>query len=116
KDSRILWVEDLAGLIGGVQMNTIEFHVWGSNRHQPELPDRMVFDIDPDESLDFGHITQAAVDIRDVLDVIGLRSWALLSGGMGVHVVVPLVPKADWSAVKDFCQSFAKLMAKSDPE
>ena len=76
----------------------------------------MVFDIDPDENLDFGHIKQAAVDIRDVLDVIGLRSWALLSGGKGVHVVVPLVPKADWSAVKDFCQSFAKLMAKSDPE
>ena len=116
KDSRILWVEDLAGLIGGVQMNTLEFHVWGSNRHQPDLPDRMVFDIDPDESLDFGHIKQAAVDIRDVLDVIGLRSWALLSGGKGIHVVVPLVPKADWAAVKDFCQSFAKLMAKSDSE
>jgi bifunctional non-homologous end joining protein LigD len=116
KDSRILWIEDLAGLIGGVQMNTLEFHVWGSSRHQPELPDRMVFDIDPDEGLDFGQIKQAAVDIRDVLDVLGLRSWALLSGGKGVHVVVPLVPEADWPAVKAFCQNFAKLMAKSDPE
>jgi bifunctional non-homologous end joining protein LigD len=115
-DSRVLWIEDLAGLIGGVQMNTLEFHVWGSNRHQPDLPDRMVFDIDPDEGLDFGQIKQAAVDIRDVLEVLGLRSWALLSGGKGLHVVVPLVPKADWSAVKNFCRSFAKLMAKSDPE
>jgi bifunctional non-homologous end joining protein LigD len=97
-------------------MNTLEFHVWGSSRHQPELPNRMVFDIDPDEGLDFGQIKQAAVDIRDVLEVLGLRSWALLSGGKSVHVVVPLVPEADWAAVKAFCQNFAKLMAKSNPE
>lgn len=115
KDSRILWVEDLAGLIGGVQMNTLEFHVWGSDRHQPDLPERMVFDIDPDEDLGFEHVKQAATDIRDILGTIGLQSWPLVSGGKGVHVVVPLVPKANWDEVKAFCQDFAEMLARHEP-
>ncbi|MBO9589465.1 DNA ligase D [Devosia sp.] len=114
-ESRILWIEDLAGLVGGVQMNTLEFHVWGSDRHEPELPERMVFDIDPDEGLDFGDVKQAAKDIRDILGAVGLQSWPLLSGGKGIHVVVPLVPEADWNEVKEFCQDFAELLAKTDP-
>ena len=115
KDSRVLWVEDLAGLLGGVQMNVLEFHVWGSTRQQPSLPHRIVFDIDPDEGLGFNEVKQAAVDIRGVLEALGLQSWPLLSGGKGVHVVVPLVPKADWQAVKSFCQDFAELLARTDP-
>jgi bifunctional non-homologous end joining protein LigD len=115
KDARILWVEDLAGLLGGVQMNTLEFHVWGSDRHRPDLPERMVFDIDPDEGLGFEHVKHAAIDIRDILGAIGLQSWPLVSGGKGVHVVVPLVPEADWDEVKSFCQNFAELLARTEP-
>lgn len=114
-ESRILWIEDLAGLVGGVQMNALEFHVWGSDRHQPNLPERMVFDIDPDEGLSFDDVKQAARDIRDILGAVGLKSWPLLSGGKGIHVVVPLVPEADWNEVKAFCQNFAELLAKTDP-
>ena len=83
KESRILWVDDLAGLIGGVQMNVLEFHVWGSLRQQPDLPHRMIFDIDPDEGLGFSDVKQAALDIRGVLEALGLQSWPLLSGGKG---------------------------------
>ncbi|TIM35102.1 MAG: DNA ligase D, partial [Mesorhizobium sp.] len=115
KESRILWVDDLAGLIAGVQMNVLEFHVWGSLRQQPDLPHRIIFDIDPDEGLGFGDVKQAAIDIRGVLEALGLQSWPLLSGGKGVHVVVPLVLEADWEAVKGFCQDFAELLARTDP-
>lgn len=115
-ESRILWVEDLGGLLGGVQMNTLEFHIWGSDRHIPDLPERMVFDIDPDEGLSFDHVKQAAFDIRDILGAIGLRSWPLVSGGKGVHVVVPIIPQADWTAVKEFCQNFAELLAANEPD
>ena len=80
-ESRILWIEELVGLVGGVQMNTLEFHVWGSVRHKPHLPQRMVFDIDPDEGLDFGHVKQAATYILDILGKTGLQSWPLASSG-----------------------------------
>jgi bifunctional non-homologous end joining protein LigD len=96
-------------------MNVLEFHVWGSLRQQPDLPHRIIFDIDPDEGLDFGDVKHAATDIRGILEAIGLQSWPLLSGGKGVHVVVPLVPEADWDQVKDFCQDFAELLARTDP-
>nr|WP_175528522.1 hypothetical protein [Devosia crocina] len=112
-EARFLWIEDLAGLVGGVQMNTLEFHVWGSDRHDPELPERMVFDIDPDEGLDFGDVKQAGKDIRDILGAVGLKSWPLLSDGKGIHVVVSLVPEANWPEVKEFCQDFAELLAKT---
>ncbi|TGT91255.1 MULTISPECIES: DNA ligase D [unclassified Mesorhizobium] len=115
KESRILWVDDLAGLIAGVQMNVLEFHVWGSLRQQPSLPHRMIFDIDPDEGLSFDDVKQAALDIRSILEALGLRSWPLLSGGKGVHVVVPIVPEANWQKVKSFCQDFAELLARTDP-
>ncbi len=115
KESRILWVDDLAGLIAGVQMNVLEFHIWGSLRQQPNSPHRLIFDIDPDEGLAFSDVKQAALDIRGVLQALGLNSWPLLSGGKGVHVVVPLVPKANWEEAKSFCQDFAELLARTDP-
>ena len=115
KDTRILWIDDLAGVMGGVQMNALEFHIWGSTRLQPDLPERMVFDIDPDEGLSFADVKQAARDIRDVLGALGLKSWPLLSGGKGIHVVVPLEPQANWDEVKSFCQAFAEMLARTDP-
>ena len=69
----------------------------GQFRQDPGLPHRMIFDIDPDEGLAFADVKQAALDIRDILEAIGLKSWPLLSGGKGVHVVVPFVPEADWA-------------------
>jgi bifunctional non-homologous end joining protein LigD len=97
-------------------MNTLEFHVWGSTRHKPDLPERMVFDIDPDEGLGFAQVKQAAFDIRDILGALGLKSWPLLSGGKGMHVVVPVVPTANWDEVKSFCQNFAELLARTEPQ
>ena len=83
KDARILYVEDLAGLIAGVQMNTLEFHVWGSRRQKPHLPERIVFDIDPDEGLGFEHVKQAALDIRDVLGALELTVVPAALGRQG---------------------------------
>jgi bifunctional non-homologous end joining protein LigD len=73
-------------------MGTVEFHGWGSKVEKVEYPDRLVFDLDPDEGLDFGEVRQAALDLRDKLSDLGLTTFAMLSGGKGVHIVVPLEP------------------------
>ena len=111
-----LYVDDTDGLLACVQMGTIEFHGWGSPIDPLEKPDRMVFDLDPDEGLDFADTKKAAEYLRNQLAEIGLVSFPLLSGGKGVHVVVPLTPQAAWPAVKDFADRFARALASAEPD
>lgn len=111
-----LYVEDSAGMLACVQMGTIEFHGWGSHAASVEAPDRMVFDLDPDEGLDWAEVRQAAFDLRDRLGDLGLTSFAMVSGGKGVHVVVPLTPGHDWDAHKDFSKRFAEAMTLAEPD
>ena len=111
-----LYVDDADGLVACVQMGTIEFHGWGSSIATLEQPDRMVFDLDPDEDLGFDIVKKAAVDLKEHLAELGLVSFAMLSGGKGVHVVVPLTPKAEWPAVKDFADRFARALGEAEPD
>lgn len=111
-----LYIEDTQGLLQLVQMNTLELHPWGASVDDPEHPDRLVFDLDPGEGVTWAAIKAAARDVRDRLQEIGLESFVRLSGGKGVHVVVPLTPKADWAQAKDFCESFAQAMAEHAPD
>ena len=111
-----LYIEDTEGLLQLVQMNTLELHPWGASVDDPEHPDRLVFDLDPGEGVTWTAIKAAARDVRDRLQQIGLESFVRLSGGKGIHVVVPLTPKADWAQAKDFCESFAQAMAEHAPD
>ncbi|EQA98011.1 DNA ligase D [Sphingobium baderi] len=111
-----IYIEDADGLLACVQMGTIEFHGWASRADAVEKPERMIFDLDPDEGLDFGEVKRAARDIRDRLSDIGLMSFAMLSGGKGVHVVVPLTPGHDWDTHKDFASRFAQALSLAEPE
>jgi len=111
-----LYVEDAAGILACVQMGTIEFHGWGSRVEDVEAPDRMVFDLDPDEGLDFADVRKAAADIRKRLSDLGLTSFPMLTGGKGVHVVVPLSTGHSWDAHKDFAKRFAEAIALAEPE
>jgi bifunctional non-homologous end joining protein LigD len=111
-----LSVDSADGLVACVQMGTIEFHGWGSSVAAIEQPDRMVFDLDPDEELGFDVVKKAAADLKEHLAELGLVSFAMLSGGKGVHVVVPLTPQAEWPAVKDFADRFARALASAEPD
>jgi bifunctional non-homologous end joining protein LigD len=111
-----LFIEDSDGILACVQMGTIEFHGWASRSAAVEKPDRMIFDLDPDEGLDFGDVKRAAADIRDKLADIGLTSYAMLSGGKGVHVIVPLTPGHSWDMHKDFSSRFSRALAAAEPD
>ncbi|MDF8334306.1 DNA ligase D [Novosphingobium cyanobacteriorum] len=111
-----IFVDDTAGLLSCVQMGTIEFHGWGSMAGDVEAPNRMVFDLDPDEGLGFAEVKKAAHFIHDRLADIGLASFPMLSGGKGVHVVVPLTPGHTWEAHKDFARRFAEALSMAEPD
>ena len=111
-----LYIDDPQGLLQCVQMGTIEFHGWAARSGDVEAPDRMIFDLDPDEGLGFDEVKQAARDIRDRLADLGLTSFAMLSGGKGVHVVVPLTTGHDWNQHKDFARRFAEALSLAEPD
>ena len=111
-----LYIDSIEGLLACVQMGTIEFHGWGARTADVEAPDRMIFDLDPDEGYDFAGVRQAAMDIRDRLADLGLASYAMLSGGKGVHVIVPLTPGHSWDVHKDFARRFAEALSMAEPD
>ncbi len=111
-----LYVTDARGILQCVQMGTVEFHAWASRADAVEAPERMIFDLDPDEELDFGDVKQAARDIGKHLTDIGLANFPMLSGGKGVHVVVPLTPGHSWEEHKDFARRFAEALSQAQPE
>ena len=111
-----LVVEDLPGLMELVQFNALEFHPWGSHAQEPDRADRVVFDLDPGEGVPFSEIKKAATDIRKLLGQLELESFLRVSGGKGLHVVVPLNPGCDWDLTKRFAHGFADALARSEPD
>jgi bifunctional non-homologous end joining protein LigD len=115
-EASYFYVDSLAGLVAGVQVGVLEFHIWGCKRDRIEQPDRLVFDLDPDEALTFADVRGAAIDIRDKLAALGLQSWPMVTGGKGIHIVLPLARRAGWDEMKGFARAFARGLADDEPE
>jgi bifunctional non-homologous end joining protein LigD len=104
--------ETLAGL---AQMGVLEVHPWGSQNNDLEHPDRIIFDLDPDESLPWSTLTEAAAEVRKRLKRAGLESFLKTTGGKGLHVVFPIEPKLDWPTVKEAAHGLVLAMERSNP-
>jgi DNA ligase D, 3''-phosphoesterase domain/DNA polymerase LigD, polymerase domain len=110
------YIENALGIISEAQMDTLEFHVWGSRVQTLERPDMMVFDLDPDVGLDVGKVRQGVRDLKGLLDELNLVSFLKTSGGKGYHVVVPFIPSAEWDIFHDFSKRVAEVMEKKWPD
>lgn len=110
-----LYPKDADGLIELVQFGAVEFHPWGSHVETPDLADRVVFDLDPGDGVEWRRVIAAARLMRDVLGQLGLQSFVRTTGGKGLHVVVPLNPGADWATVKRFARGVTETLAAMHP-
>ena len=111
-----LAVEDAKGFLALAQFGVVEFHAWGSLRKRLEKPDRIVLDLDPGEGIGWREIVEAAVHIRGELQAIGLVPFVKTSGGKGIHVVVPVVPRLGWKQVHQATSDIATGLAAAAPE
>jgi bifunctional non-homologous end joining protein LigD len=109
-------VDNLQGLIALVQMGVLELHTWGSTTDHIDRPDRLIFDLDPDPEIAWEPLKEAAQSLRAYLGDLGLASFVKTTGGKGLHVVVPLVPKIDWDTAKEFSKQIAQHMAHRAPD
>ncbi|WP_092048368.1 DNA ligase D [Planctomicrobium piriforme] len=111
-----LLIHDVTGLISLVQWGVLEFHTWGAREDNIELPDRLVFDLDPGEEATWEQVVNGVREVRDRLKTIGLESFLRTSGGKGLHVVVPLTRRRSWDEVKDFTHAIATSMMHDSPD
>ena len=110
------YAQDKAALIAAVQMGVLEFHIWGCRKDRIERPDRLVFDLDPDEGLAFADVRDAACLVRERLSDLRLETVVMVTGGKGIHVVAPLERRAGWDEVKAFAKGFAGRLVDERPE
>jgi bifunctional non-homologous end joining protein LigD len=104
------------GLAGLAQMNVMEVHAWGSTNAMLEIPDRIIFDLDPGEGVSWKTLAEAAVEVRERLGKLGLKSFLKSTGGKGLHIVAPVRPEYDWNMVKSFTHAFTLQMESDDPK
>jgi bifunctional non-homologous end joining protein LigD len=108
-------VDDAAGLIALAQRNILEFHTWNSTTRRLETPNRIILDLDPGPSVPWRVVVDAARQLRALLQDLGLRSWLKTTGGAGLHVVIPIVPRRSWSTCLTFAKSVAASLVEHDP-
>ncbi|KAA1180122.1 DNA ligase D [Rhizobium tropici] len=109
-------ISDLNGLIGLVQAAVLEIHPWGSMVGNWEKPDTIIMDLDPGPGVAWTEVIAAAEETGERLKRAGLVPFIKTSGGKGLHIVCPLVAKAEWPAIKAFTKDIADAMAADSPE
>jgi bifunctional non-homologous end joining protein LigD len=116
KTSEYVYVDSAEGLIALVQIGTLEIHAWGSRIDKVEMPDLVIFDLDPDPAVGWERVVEAAYELRERLGALGLESWVKTTGGKGLHVVAPLSRRQDFDEVKEFSERVALAMVRDAPQ
>jgi bifunctional non-homologous end joining protein LigD len=114
-EQNYMQVTDPTDVLALAQFGMLELHVWGSKSEELEEPDTIVFDLDPGPDVSWKRVVAASLELREQLEDFGLAAWARVTGGKGVHVVVPIKPELGWDVVKSFTQEVARSMEKRDP-
>jgi len=113
-------VVDVGGLVAIGQAGGLELHPWGCKPGDPETPEQITFDLDPDEGLDFDDVIAAAKMVRKRIEDLGLAPFVKTTGGKGLHVVVPIKAdgksRVEWDQAKAFAKQVSELMRQGHPE
>ena len=111
-----LIADDIAGVVSLAQMGVLEIHTWNSVFEEVERPNRIVFDLDPGEQIEWPDVVRSARMVRDAFAALQLESYVKTTGGRGLHVVVPLAPHADWAQCLEFSRALSERFEAAQPD
>lgn len=106
---------DLPSLVFMINLGCIEINPWSSRYQKPNYPDFMIIDLDP-EDISFDHVVESALEVKNILDKMNVKSYCKTSGKSGMHICVPLGAKYDYDQVKNFCELVVRLVHERLPE
>jgi bifunctional non-homologous end joining protein LigD len=110
-----LWVDSRDGLLGLVEIGVVEIHPWGATVDDIDRPDTLVFDLDPGEGVAWSFVVETALNLRELLRSEGHETWPKLTGGKGLHVMVPITAQMDWPTAKAYTRRLAEKVAATAP-
>jgi len=114
--SLYMMADSVPAIVALLQMGVLEMHPWGSRAPRLGLPDRIIFDLDPDDAVEWEDLRQAALLVKTLLENIGLAPFLKTTGGKGLHVVVPIEPVVGWEDVKGFTKAVAEFLERTFPD
>lgn len=109
-------VNNIDELLKLIQINALELHAWNCRTINMDNPDLIIFDLDPDPSVEWKSVKKAALQLKSLLKRLGLQSFLKVSGNKGLHLHVPILPKYSWDEVKNFSKSVCQQMVEANPE
>ena len=115
KTGEYLVADDEQGVVALIQMGVVEFHTWNVLTDDIERPNRLVWDLDPGDAVEWRDVVEAARALRAVLQTLGLESWVKTTGGRGLHIVAPTVRHRDWSECLTFSRAVADALVRHAP-
>jgi bifunctional non-homologous end joining protein LigD len=114
--SLYMMAHSVPAIVALLQMGVLELHPWGSCAPSLGFPDRIIFDLDPDDAVAWEDLRQAALLVKTLLENIGLAPFLKTTGGKGLHVVVPILPDVGWESVKGFSKAVAEFLERTFPD
>ena len=95
-----LVVNDTAGLAWIVNLGCIELHPHPVRASDLDHPDELRIDLDPGPGVPWSDVSKVALEVKALLDELGLQSWPKTSGSRGMHVNVRIAPRWSFSEVR----------------
>lgn len=116
KEKDYYYILDEISLLSEVQMNSYEFHIWGSNASNKNKPNMMVFDLDPDKSLSLDKLRLGVKYLKEILDNLNLKSFLKTSGGKGYHICIPFKNNLTWKKFYKISEDIANIIENTHSE